>query len=151
MRVVWSYYVPATGVVRCLMHLNRICFFLLPGSGPVSGPVSEAYWGGGCISVMSKKVSDVLCKAPGESVLLEKSLVERKDIAPVMNILRLVTRAACLVLAEPFRASMLCCWGTPGRVLLCRAFAVCPLLYQPALCAAGVTYPMNCQLARKLV
>lgn len=34
-----------------------------------------------------------------------------------MNILRTMTWAACLVLAELFRAGVVCCWGTPARAL----------------------------------
>ena len=101
---------------------------------------------------MSKNVLIYSARHLESQCIWRKALVERKGIAPVMNILRIVTWAACLVLAEPFRASALGCWGAPGRVLLlCRAFAVCPLLYQPALHAAGLAYAMNCQLARKLV
>lgn len=97
---------PVTGVARCLMYLNRTCCSLLPA--PAIGLVLEAYRGGGCVLAMSKMCLVYSARHLERQRVWRKALVERKEIAPVVDILRLVTRAACLVLAEPLRASALC-------------------------------------------
>lgn len=117
---------PATGVARCLMHLNMM---LSSDPVPVSGPVSEAYWGGGCVSVISRKVPDVLCKAPGELVLLEKSPCRKEgycssyDYPNMMPCPYWAIQSQCTVLlGHPGRRSTLqslCC--VPSSIPACTA------------------------------